>query len=111
MSVIRCVFIVSYNLGVHHECVTKRMQWVAVHDDSYANHVADRFDLRRDMSFNTKVTSMAFDESKARWTVLTDDGVSRSARFLVAATGALSAPSRPKLFHEAEVLMDARALT
>lgn len=96
-------FIISCYLDMSHACLANDVLCVAVLDNSYANHVADRFDLRRDMSFNTKVTSMVFDESRARWTVVTDDGVTRSARFVVAATGALSAPSRPRLFHEAKV--------
>ena len=58
----------------------------------YANHVADRFDLRRDIQFNTKVTNAHFDESAKRWTVTTDRGDRISAQFCVMATGCLSMP-------------------
>ena len=40
----------------------------------YANHVADRFDLRRDIQFNTRVDRAVFDESANRWSVTTSDG-------------------------------------
>ena len=40
----------------------------------YANHVADRFDLRRDIDFNTRVKSAAFDEAAGRWVIETGDG-------------------------------------
>jgi cyclohexanone monooxygenase len=56
----------------------------------YLNHVADRFDLRRDIDVNTRVVSAAFDEAARLWTVTTDNGRSLSARFCVMATGCLS---------------------
>ena len=56
----------------------------------YLNHVADRFDLRREISFGTAVTSAVFDETAGRWTVGTDCEPPVSARFLVMATGCLS---------------------
>ncbi len=62
----------------------------------YANHVADRFDLRRDIRFNTRVTSARFDEEARRWRVQTDQGEEVTARFCVMATGCLSAPNQPK---------------
>src|SRR3712207_4607108 len=40
----------------------------------YANHVADRFDLRRDIRFETRVTSAEYDEAAGRWLVETDRG-------------------------------------
>ena len=40
----------------------------------YANHVADRFNLRSDIQFNTRVASTVFNEDTDRWTVTTDDG-------------------------------------
>ena len=43
----------------------------------YANHVADRFDLRRDMRFDTRVTEAVFDRATHRWTVRTDRGECR----------------------------------
>src|SRR6187551_1631516 len=48
----------------------------------YANHVADRFDLRRDIQFETRVTSAVFDETTSRWDVETDRGDRVTARFV-----------------------------
>jgi cyclohexanone monooxygenase len=59
---------------------------------AYANHVADRFDLRRDIQFETRVTAAKFDEKTERWTVTTDRGDVVSAKFCVMATGCLSVP-------------------
>ncbi len=61
----------------------------------YANHVADRFGLRSDIAFNTRVTGAAFD--KARWTVRTDRGDAVSARFCIMATGCLSTGRLPEI--------------
>src|SRR3954449_11902628 len=51
----------------------------------YANHVADRFDLRRDIDFDTRVTTTTFDEAANHWTIETDDGARISANFCVMA--------------------------
>ena len=61
----------------------------------YANHVADRFDLRRDIQFDTRVQSATYDEATDRWTIRTDDGGEVSAQFLVMATGCLSSANVP----------------
>ena len=58
----------------------------------YLNHVADRYDLRRDIRFETRVTAARFDEQAARWSVETDGGDTYSARFVIMATGCLSEP-------------------
>jgi cyclohexanone monooxygenase len=63
----------------------------------YAEHVADRFGLRSDIRLNTRVVAARFDESARRWTVSTADGTEATARFLVMATGCLSAPNTPRL--------------
>ncbi|MFN4015548.1 MAG: flavin-containing monooxygenase [Reyranella sp.] len=62
---------------------------------SYANHVADRFDLRRHIVFDTRVTAATFDEAANCWRVETDRGDRVSAKFCVMAVGCLSAPNRP----------------
>jgi cyclohexanone monooxygenase len=62
---------------------------------AYANHVADRFDLRRDIVLETRVESAHWDEEAARWTVRTDDGAEVRARFCIFATGCLSARNIP----------------
>ena len=63
----------------------------------YANHVADRFDLRRDIKFETRVTKATFDEAAHAWTVETDKGDRVIARFVVTALGCLSSPNTPKI--------------
>ncbi len=62
---------------------------------SYANHVADRFDLRRDIVFDTRVTAAAFDDEAKCWRIETDRGDRVSAKFCIMAVGCLSAPNRP----------------
>ncbi|MBS0410957.1 MAG: NAD(P)/FAD-dependent oxidoreductase [Proteobacteria bacterium] len=57
---------------------------------AYLNHVADRFDLRRDIQLDTRVTSARFDERSNRWTVATDRGEAVTARYCIMATGCLS---------------------
>src|SRR6476659_2143581 len=61
----------------------------------YANHVADRFDLRSDMQFDTRVESATYDDPTGRWKVRTDAGDQCSAQFLVMATGCLSSANTP----------------
>jgi cyclohexanone monooxygenase len=63
----------------------------------YINHVADRFDLRRDIQFDTRVSAAVFDETVSRWRVTTDRGDEVSARFCVMATGCLSAATTPDI--------------
>jgi cyclohexanone monooxygenase len=63
----------------------------------YINHVADRFDLRRDVQLDTRVTSAVFDEATSRWTVETDRGDRVSARFCIMATGCLSDAQVPEI--------------
>ena len=61
----------------------------------YIDHVADRFDLRRDIEFNTRVKQAVFDSDTNTWTVTTDKGTAVTARFCVMATGNLSTPRTP----------------
>jgi cyclohexanone monooxygenase len=63
----------------------------------YMNHVADRFDLRRDIQFETRVTRAAYDEVNRRWTVETDRGDKVSARYFISAAGCLSAGRVPDI--------------
>lgn len=58
----------------------------------YAEHVAKRFDLSRDITFDTKVTKAVFDEDDQRWLIYTDTGEAVSARYFIMATGCLSVP-------------------
>src|SRR5262249_4858786 len=64
---------------------------------AYLNHVADRFDLRRDIQLRTRVTSAVFDPATTRWTIETDRGDRVSAQFCVMATGCLSAAQIPRI--------------
>ncbi|KHO21695.1 cyclohexanone monooxygenase [Mycolicibacterium setense] len=64
---------------------------------AYLNHVADRFDLRRDISFGTRVTDMVLDEKTLRWEVRTDRGDVVSARFCILAVGPLSNANIPAI--------------
>jgi cation diffusion facilitator CzcD-associated flavoprotein CzcO len=63
----------------------------------YLNHVADRFDLRRDIRFNTRVASAHYDEAANRWHVRTEAGEEFSATFLITAVGCLSTANVPAI--------------
>ena len=63
----------------------------------YVQHVADRFDLRRHIQFNTRIRSAVFDEKSARWTVTTTTGEKASASYCIMATGNLSTPRKPDI--------------
>lgn len=63
----------------------------------YINHVADRFELRADIQLDARVVSAAFDDGSLRWTVVTSNGQTFDATYLVMATGGLSVPQRPQL--------------
>ena len=62
---------------------------------SYLRHVADRFELRRDIQFKTRVLAARYDESSNAWNLETDRRSRYSARFLIMATGCLSASFTP----------------
>ncbi|MET4723601.1 cyclohexanone monooxygenase [Bradyrhizobium japonicum] len=64
---------------------------------NYANHVADRFDLRRDIQFDTRVERVAFDAHAKCWSVTTSDGETVEAQFIVLATGCLSNARKPDI--------------
>ena len=63
----------------------------------YMNHVADRFELHRDIKLNTRVTGANFDDVSQRWLVKTDQGDEVSGRFCIMATGCLSTPQDPDI--------------
>lgn len=60
---------------------------------AYANHVADRFDMRRDIQFDTRVTAAHWQADAEEWLVTLDNGGTLRARFVVMATGCLSIPT------------------
>jgi cyclohexanone monooxygenase len=61
----------------------------------YVNHVADRFDLRRDIQFDTRVSAAEFDAGADAWAVTTEEGAVANARFVILATGCLSSTNTP----------------
>src|SRR3954463_7910098 len=62
----------------------------------YIRHVAERFDLERDITFDTRVTNATYDEQTQRWTVLTDTGEAIDAQYVIMATGCLSVSKAPE---------------
>jgi cyclohexanone monooxygenase len=63
----------------------------------YANHVADRFNLRSDIQFNTQVERAEFNENANTWAVTTSDGKTVTAKYVVLATGCLSNARMPEI--------------
>jgi cation diffusion facilitator CzcD-associated flavoprotein CzcO len=63
----------------------------------YLNLVADKFDLRRDIQFCSRVAAAVYAENVRRWNVTLDDGSRFSARFLITAIGPLSSPTMPRI--------------
>jgi cyclohexanone monooxygenase len=62
---------------------------------TYLNHVADRFDVRRSVRFNTRVTGVTWDDADSVWTVTTDRGQSYRSRYVISGAGTLSVPKKP----------------
>ena len=60
-------------------------------NERYLNYVADKFDLKRDIQFNTRVSKAVYDEPKNRWQIKTLDGRRYEAQFFITAVGLLSA--------------------
>ncbi len=90
----------EYSFGFSAE-LQQEWQWTEVMPAQpevlrYLNHVADRFDLRPDIEFETRVKAATFDEATSRWTLETDAGERLSAPFCIMATGCLSAPLAPQ---------------
>ncbi len=63
--------------------------------EKYLNHVADKFDLRRDIQFKTRVISARYDEVGQVWEIGTNDGRCVLARYFISAAGILSAGNVP----------------
>jgi len=63
----------------------------------YLQHVAERYDLRRDIKFETRVKQAKWDEAAQRWRIETENGDRYSARFYIMATGCLSMPKVPEI--------------
>jgi len=63
----------------------------------YAEYVADRFDLRRDIRFERRVNRATYDDASGLWTVETEQGDRALARYCIMATGCLSVPQEPRI--------------
>jgi cation diffusion facilitator CzcD-associated flavoprotein CzcO len=63
----------------------------------YLNHVADKFDLRSDIQFDSRVASAHFDDADGTWLVGLQDGTDCRARYLITALGPLSTPAMPAI--------------
>lgn len=64
---------------------------------SYINHVADKFDMRRDIQFRSRVIKAHFQEDKRSWDVTLENGDQLRSRFLITAIGPLSTPTMPRI--------------
>jgi cation diffusion facilitator CzcD-associated flavoprotein CzcO len=63
----------------------------------YLNLFADKFDLRKDIRFDSRIVSATFDEAESSWEIVTEDGARARARFLITAVGPLSAHTLPNI--------------
>ncbi|GEP58171.1 flavin-containing monooxygenase [Reyranella soli] len=63
----------------------------------YLNFVADKFDLRRDIQFKSRVTAAHWKEETQSWAITLEDGSRHTSRFLITAIGPLSAPTMPRI--------------
>jgi cation diffusion facilitator CzcD-associated flavoprotein CzcO len=87
----------SFSQGLEQDWVWNDILPPQAEVESYLNHVADRFDLRRDIQLGTRVSAAVYDESNGSWSIETDGNEHISARYIVAATGILSAPLDPAI--------------
>jgi cyclohexanone monooxygenase len=62
----------------------------------YANYVTDKFNLRKDIQFNTRVASTNYDEENNRWNIKTENGEEITAQFCIMALGCLSSAQIPQ---------------
>ncbi|MFC9600507.1 flavin-containing monooxygenase [Peribacillus butanolivorans] len=61
----------------------------------YLNFAADKLDLRRDIQFNTRVTSAHYNEINKNWDIKLDDGTNLTATYFITGVGCLSASNIP----------------
>ena len=87
----------SFSTQLEQEWVWTELMPAQPEIERYLNHVADRFDLRRNIDFNTRITSLYYDDATQRWHAEADTGARYDARFVIAATGCLSAPLTPDI--------------
>ena len=63
----------------------------------YLNFVAEKFDLRKDIQFDSRVTTATYQETAKQWEIVLEGGDTARARFLLTAVGPLSAPVMPTI--------------
>jgi len=63
----------------------------------YLNYVADKFDLRKDITFNSRVRAASYDAAANEWRIETESGDKARARYFITALGPLSAPLMPNI--------------
>ena len=90
---------VEYSYGFDHD-LQQEWSWPELFSaqpdlERYANHVVDRFQLRQHIQLSTTVTRLRFDQETNRWHVYTGKGDHFVCKYIIAATGALSAPNTP----------------
>ncbi|MFS0638505.1 NAD(P)/FAD-dependent oxidoreductase [Mesobacillus foraminis] len=91
---------IYYNYTFSEELL-KEWTWSAKYAEqpeilSYINFIADKFDLRKDIQFKTRVDSAQFDEEVNRWTIQLNNGHNVSAKYFITGVGCLSASNLPK---------------
>ncbi len=62
---------------------------------AYLNHVAEKFDLRRDIEFDARVRTVSYNDAEQLWEVETENGLGARSQFVITATGVLSAHQFP----------------
>jgi cyclohexanone monooxygenase len=91
----------EYSFGFSKE-LEQEWSWPEVFSDQpeilkYANHIADRFDLRKDIAFETRIVEVRYDEDRNVWRLTAENGQVFEGKYCVMATGCLSVPNKPDL--------------
>jgi cation diffusion facilitator CzcD-associated flavoprotein CzcO len=66
-------------------------------NERYLNFVAEKFKLKEHIEFNARIKSATYDSKANTWTVKTENGLTKTAQFLITAVGILSAPNMPPI--------------
>ena len=91
----------AYSFGFSEE-LEQEWQWSERYSPQpeilqYAKHVAERFDLLRDIRFGCRVISVQWNEQRRRWSVTTEQGDRAVGQYCIMATGCLSVPQLPAI--------------
>lgn len=95
--------VASYNYAYFFDSeIVKKWDWTDVCSyqgeiQRYLRHVAERCDVLRDITFNTKVTASSYSTDTGLWTVTADNGETVVCRYVILAVGALSDPKTPDI--------------